>query len=90
MNKHNYSGLCVAKKTYNDVRIGYVVGWWFYPRKYFHYDENGDRPLPEKSFRSFREGVIFKREADAKKFRDDIEQKRKDGPRLVWEDCDNQ
>lgn len=73
--KDNYNGLQIVKKTYAGIEIGFVVGWWFYPRRRWSWDtpENRDNV----SFRSIREGLIFPTLKKAQKFRDGIEEQRK-------------
>lgn len=68
--------LQVVKKTYCGVTIGYIVGWWFDPARWrgWGYDENTKKR--GMSFRSFRNGVVFKTQAKAEKFRDDVEKRR--------------
>jgi len=66
-----YDGLQVVKKTYNGVTIGYVVGWWTSIR----YRWMGKS---KTTFRSFRNGVVFKTQEKAEKFRDSVETRRKD------------
>ena len=61
--------LQIAEKRAFGKTVGYVVGYWFYPRRGFW----GDRHRLEKSFRSIREGLIFNTEKQARKFRDKIE-----------------
>jgi len=63
--------LKVVKKTYCGVVVGYVVGWWFYPRRNWGVRESG-----RQSFRSIRNGLVFATELEAKAWRDDIENKR--------------
>ncbi len=64
--------LQVVRKTYNGVTVGYVVGWWFFPRRWY------GAASGKQSFRSFRNGVLFKTEKKAIEFRDKIEKRRKE------------
>jgi hypothetical protein len=64
--------LQIAKKTAFGKTIGFVVGYWFYPRRGFW----GQPDRMTASFRSIREGLIFKTEKQARKFRDKIEEDR--------------
>ena len=68
MRRRSWEGLQVVKKSYNGIRIGYIVGWWKCKSRW-----NSDRG---QTFQSFREGVIFKREKDALEYRDNIEKMR--------------
>jgi hypothetical protein len=68
----NRNGLQIVKKTFNGIDVGYVVGWWFTTRYYWGAERDNDR-----SFRSFRNGVIFKTQAKAEAFRDKVEGWRK-------------
>ena len=67
MSKHD--GLQVVQKTYNGVTVGYVVGWWVHTSRW-----SGGR----KTFRSFRNAVVFSSQAKAETFRDKVEARRKD------------
>ena len=73
-------GLQVVRKTYNGVTLGYVVGWWFTTRWGWH------TGTPQVSFRSFRNGVIFKTEEKAKEFRNKVEKMRKDDDTVKFEE----
>lgn len=81
MPKNNYDGLQIVRKTFAGIEIGFVVGWWFYKRRY--YGELKDKP----SFRSIRNGLIFPTLKAAKKFRDGIEKNRKNSV-VVFEETE--
>ena len=66
-------GLQVVEKKFNGVTVGFVVGWWFYPRRGYYGDSS------TVSFRSFRNGVLFDSQKDAEKFRDKVEDRRATG-----------
>ena len=65
--------LQIAKKTYAGKTIGFVVGYWFYPRRFW------STYKPAMSFRSIREGLIFPTEKQARKWRDKVEEQRRAG-----------
>lgn len=64
------SQLQVARKTVEGVTIGYVVGWRTRWKHYWGVQSGG------VTFRSVREGLIFKTQKKAEEFRDKIEEKR--------------
>jgi len=71
-------GLRIVKKTLLGVTLGYVVGWYFYPRRYLRWDSRtGEEKKDSRSFRSIRNGLIFDTEEQAREFRDGIEKGRK-------------
>jgi len=76
--KNCYDGLQVVEKRAFGVRVGYVVGWWFFPRRHW-----GAGHKQEASFRSFRNGVIFKKKSAALEFRDKVEKMRTDAPPVI-------
>ena len=61
--------LQVAEKKFNGVTVGYVVGRWVCKR----WKWSGES---EFTFRSFRNGVLFKTADKAKEFRDKVEKRR--------------
>jgi len=65
-----YEGLQIVTKTFAGIRIGFVVGWWFYPRRYYGARDSA------KSFRSIRNGLLFPTLEKAQEFRDGIEKAR--------------
>jgi hypothetical protein len=73
-----WRGLQVVKKSFNGIRIGYVVGWWKCKSRW-----NSDRG---QTFQSFREGVIFRRESEALAYRDNIEKMREGNTGVTWDE----
>lgn len=72
--------LQIARKTYNGVEIGYVVGNWVHARRGWHL-------RPKLTFRSIREGVLFKTQDEAREYRDDLENRRVKSS-VKFEGCD--
>lgn len=73
----NYSGLQIVEKKYNNVGVGFVVGWWVNVGWKW-----GSR---KRGFRSVREGVSFETLDEAKTFRTAIESIRNDtANRIDW------
>ena len=64
--------LKVAKKTFGDITVGFVVGYAFYPRSY-GYGWNRNRGSEGRSFRSIRHGLMFPTVEKAEEFRDSVE-----------------
>lgn len=60
--------LKIVEKRYSGVTVGYVVGYWTFTRWY--------RSNQRLTFRSIREGLLFKTLEDARAWRDDLENRR--------------
>jgi hypothetical protein len=74
---YSYAELQVAKKTFNGILIGYVIGWWKCKSRW-----NSDRDM---TFQSYRQGVIYPDEESAKAQRDIIENLREGNTGVKWE-----